>query len=99
MWGADQYWWFESGLNIPNGEWYFAALAVAPDQATLYLNGTDATATNVDVHDPVVFDSLIRVGRDHSDGRIMTSTIDDVRLYSRTRPTRKSCGSCRTCLT
>ncbi|MCP4451959.1 MAG: LamG domain-containing protein, partial [Planctomycetes bacterium] len=86
MWGPDLYWSFSSGLALPNGEWYFAALAVAPDQATLYLNGVDAnsTATNVAEHGPVDFDSLIRVGRDHNDGRIMTSTIDDVRLYNRT---------------
>jgi hypothetical protein len=84
MWGADQYWDFSSGLVIPNGEWYFAALAVTPDQATLYLNGVENTATNVAEYVPVLFDSQIRVGRDHTDGRIMTSTIDDVRFYNRT---------------
>ncbi|MBW7992109.1 MAG: hypothetical protein FVQ84_19135 [Planctomycetes bacterium] len=84
MWGADQYWSFSSGLPLPNGEWYFAALAISPDQGKLYLNGVEQTATNVAPHDPVNFDSLIRVGRDHNDGRIMTSLIDEVRLYNKT---------------
>ena len=84
MWGADQYWDFSSGLNIPNGEWYFAALTISPDQGKLYLNGVAQTATNVAPHDPVDFDDLIRVGRDHNDDRIMTSLIDEVRLYNKT---------------
>ena len=86
MWGADVYWSFSSGLLIPNGEWYFAALAIAPDQAKFYLNGIGAeqTATNVAPHEPTNFDSLIRVGRDHNDDRIMTSLIDEVRFYNKT---------------
>ncbi|MDT8301245.1 MAG: LamG-like jellyroll fold domain-containing protein, partial [Sedimentisphaerales bacterium] len=83
MWGADQYWDFSSGLNIPNGEWYFAALAISPDQGKLYLNGTQ-TATNVAEHVPVTFDSQIRVARDHNDDRVMTCLIDEVRLYNKT---------------
>jgi len=84
MWGADVYWSFSSGLLIPNGEWYFAALTIAPDQAKFYLNGIEQTATNVAEHEPTNFDSLIRVGRDHNDDRIMTSLIDEVRFYNRT---------------
>ncbi len=84
MWGADSYWWVSSGLQIPNGEWYFAALAVAPDQAKLYLDGVGATYTNVAEHIPVTFDSEIRVARDHNDDRIMTCLIDEVRFYDRT---------------
>ncbi|MFH1716026.1 MAG: LamG-like jellyroll fold domain-containing protein [Planctomycetota bacterium] len=84
MWGADVYWSFSSGLALPNGEWYFAALTISPDQGKLYLNGVDQTATNVAPHEPTNFDSLIRVGRDHNDGRIMTSLIDEVRFYNRT---------------
>jgi hypothetical protein len=86
MWGPDLYWQFESGLMMPNGEWYFAALAVSPDQATLYLNGVENTATNVAPHDPISFDTLINVGGDpvNSLGRIQTSLIDEVRLYNKT---------------
>jgi len=84
MWGADVYWSFSSGLEMPNGEWYFAALAISPDQGKLYLNGIEQTATNVAPHEPTNFDSLIRVGRDHNDNRIMTSLIDEVRFYNRT---------------
>ena len=84
MWGADVYWSFSSGLALPVGEWYFAALTISPDQGKLYLNGVEQTATNVAPHQPTNFDSLIRVGRDHNDGRIMTSLIDEVRFYNRT---------------
>jgi len=84
MWGADVYWSFSSGLNIPNGEWYFAALTVSPTQGKLYLNGVDQTATNVAEHVPTNFDSLIRVSRDHQDSRIMTCLIDEVRFYNKT---------------
>ena len=84
MWGDDQYWSFSSGLALPVGEWYFAALTISPDQGKLYLNGIEQTATNVAPHDPVNFNSLIRVGRDHNDDRIMTSLIDEVRFYNRT---------------
>ncbi|TKJ38870.1 MAG: hypothetical protein CEE38_04005 [Planctomycetes bacterium B3_Pla] len=84
MWGADVYWSFSSGLALPVGEWYFAALTISPDQGKLYLNGIEQTATNVAPHEPTNFDSLIRVGRDHNDGRIMTSLIDEVRLYNKT---------------
>jgi len=84
MWGVDEYWSFSSGLALPVGEWYFAALTISPDQGKFHLNGVDQTATNVAPHQPTNFDSLIRVGRDHTDGRIMTSLIDDVTLYNRT---------------
>jgi hypothetical protein len=84
MWGADEYWSFSSGLKIPNGEWYFAALTISPTQGKLYLNGVGQTATNVAPHQPTNFDSLIRVGRDHQDSRIMTSLIDEVRFYNKT---------------
>jgi hypothetical protein len=84
MWGSDEYWWVETGLNMPNGEWYFAALTIAPDQGKLYLNGVEQTLTNVEPHREVVFNSQIRVGRDHNDDRIQTSLIDEVRLYNKT---------------
>jgi hypothetical protein len=69
---------------MPNGEWYFAALTISPDQGKLYLNGVEQTLTNTEPHREVVFDSQIRVGRDHSDDRIQTSLIDEVRLYNKT---------------
>jgi hypothetical protein len=86
MWGADQYWQFNSGLMIPNGEWYFAALTISPTQGKLYLNGLAQTATNVAEHVPTNFDKLISVGRDIGFGtnRLMTAMIDEVRLYNRT---------------
>jgi len=86
MWGADQYWSFASGLEIPNGEWYFAALAISPDQGKLYLNGIEQTATNVAEHVPTNLDGLISVGRDIGFGadRIMSGLIDEVRLYNKT---------------
>ena len=84
MWGADVYWDFSSGLEMPNGEWYFAALTISPDQGKLYLNGIEQTATNVAPHELTNFDSEIRVARDHNDDRIMTCLIDEVRFYNKT---------------
>jgi hypothetical protein len=86
MWGADQYWQFTSGLVIPNGEWYFAALTISPTQGKLYLNGVDQTATNVAEHVPTNFDKVISVGRDVGFGtnRLLTGMLDEVRLYNRT---------------
>jgi len=86
MWGNDQYWQFNSGLNIPNGEWYFAALAISPTQGKLYLNGVDQTATNVAEHVVTNFDKVISVGRDVGFGtsRLMTGMLDEVRFYNRT---------------
>jgi len=84
MWGADQYWDFSSGLVVPNGEWYFAALTISPTQGKLYLNGPDQTATNVAEHVPVTFDGVIRIGRDTDNARLMTCLIDEVRFYNRT---------------
>jgi hypothetical protein len=86
MWGADVYWSFSSGLNMPNGEWYFAALAISPTQGKLYLNGVDQTATNVAEHVVTNFDKVIDVGKDvgFATGRFMTGLIDEVRLYNRT---------------
>jgi len=86
MWGADQYWSFSSGLPIPNGEWYFAALAISPEQGKLYLNGVEQSATNVAEHVPTNLDGLISVGRDIGFGadRVMTCLIDEVRLYNKT---------------
>ncbi len=86
MWGADQYWQFNSGLKFPNGEWYFAAVAISPTQGKLYLNGVDQTATNVAEHVPTNFDKVISVGRDVGFGtnRLMTGMLDEVRFYNRT---------------
>ncbi len=84
MWAADQYWSFSSGLVVPNGEWYFAALAVSPTQAKLYLNGVEKTATNVAEHIPTNFDTTVLIGRDTDNARLMTCLIDEVRFYNRT---------------
>jgi len=86
MWGADAYWDFSSGLAIPVGEWYFAALTISPDQGKLYLNGTDQTAVNVAPHELTNFDTPIYVGGDPANNinRIMTSLIDEVTFYNRT---------------
>ena len=86
MWGADVYWDVSSGLEIPNGEWYFVALAISPEQGKLYLNGIEQTLTNVAPHEPTNFDSVIYVGADigNSTDRIMTSLIDEVRFYNKT---------------
>jgi hypothetical protein len=86
MWGTDVYWDFSSGLKMPNGEWYFAAVTISPTQGKLYLNGIDQTATNVKPHEVTNFDKVIAVGRDinGSADRYQTGLIDEVRFYNKT---------------
>ncbi len=86
MWSTNIYWDVSSGLEMPSGEWYCSAIAVSPDKATRYLNGTDAQFTHVNEHIPTTFNGPISVGRDvgYDSGRFMTATIDDVRLYNKT---------------
>jgi len=84
MWSTNIYWGVSTGLEMPNGEWYFSAISVAPDQATIHLN--DATFTHVNEHIPTSFNGPISIGRDvgYTSGRFMTATLDDVRLYNKT---------------
>ncbi len=86
MWSPDIYWDFSSGLKMPNGEWYFAAVTVSPTQGKLYLNGVDQTATNVAEHRLTTFNGVIAVGRDiNGDAtRYQTCLLDEVRFYNRT---------------
>jgi len=63
------YYGFASGLDVPTNQWVFVALAVDPNQATLYLyNGLNVqTATNVAPHGAVPFDDVTYVGWDDND--------------------------------
>ncbi|UCF43795.1 MAG: LamG domain-containing protein, partial [Planctomycetota bacterium] len=79
------FWWYDAGLEVPDGQWTFTSLVVEPEQATLYMSdGTDwDSATNVDYHTPDEFDANTYVGEDPQGGRMMIGKVDDVRIYDR----------------
>jgi hypothetical protein len=79
------FWWYDSGLTIPDSQWTFTSLVVEPEQATLYMSdGTNwDSATNVDYHGPDEFDANTYVGEDPQGGRMMVGKVDDVRIYDR----------------
>jgi concanavalin A-like lectin/glucanase superfamily protein len=70
---------------IPDGEWTFCAVTVAPDVATFYINGVEMD-TNVTTHGSVNWDANIYLGGDstYTGSRRMTDAwVDDISLFSR----------------
>ncbi len=77
---------FVSGLDIPVDEWTFVALAVTPDDATLYVGagGSLDFAINEIPHNPQEnFDTAWRLGEDDCCGpdRNFLGLIDDVSIW------------------
>jgi len=84
IWSVSGSWTFQSGLILPANEWSFVAAVVEPDQATLYLDGTDVYASNVLEHPYIEFSSGITLGNDPVlAGRCFSGALDDVRLYTK----------------
>jgi len=89
-------WAFNSGLDIPDANWVFVAVAVEPTQATLYLAEANDSppydyylrkATNTIFHGIEKFTGVTRIGSDElSDNRYFDGRIDDVRIYDYTLP-------------
>ncbi len=88
-------WEFVSGLLVPDGLWTFAAVAVEPTQATLYMSDgtTLSSATNYAEHIATRFDDVFYLGRDPrgwdpypdpSHTRHLNGQLDDVRIYDYT---------------
>ncbi len=76
-------WGYNSGLVVPMNEWSFVALVVEPEQATLYLDGTDLWSVNPITHDPALFDTGIVLGFDPAvSDRCFSGALDDLRLYT-----------------
>ena len=75
----DDTWPWSSGFQIPENEWFFTAVVIEPDKATLYMN--DQSAVNEVAHAIEEFDDILVFGQDPTGGRFMSGTIDDVRIY------------------
>ncbi|HUU16333.1 MAG TPA: LamG domain-containing protein [Sedimentisphaerales bacterium] len=75
----DATWSWSSGFQIPENEWFFTAVVIEPDKATLYMN--EQSAVNEVAHAIEEFDDTLVFGQDPLGGRFMSGTIDDVRIY------------------
>jgi len=75
----DDTWPWSSGFQIPENEWFFTAVVIEPDKATLYMN--EQSAVNEVAHAIEEFDNTLVFGQDPTGGRFMSGTIDDVRVY------------------
>jgi len=79
---ADDTWGWDSGLQIPVGQWCFVALVIEPAQATLYLGTASGlnSATHAASHSMEEFNGETLIGRDSSNatGRIWNGLIDEV---------------------
>lgn len=76
---------FNARLQIPLNQWVFAAVAVEPEKATLYLwDGKELrSAVNCVPHTKQTFASPILMGRDPiNDRRFFAGCLDDVRVFS-----------------
>jgi len=76
----DATWSWISGFQIPENEWFFTAVVIEPDKATLYMN--EQSAINEVAHAIEEFDDTLVFGQDPLGGRFMSGTIDDVRVYN-----------------
>ena len=96
--GEEVGWMFRTGLLVPDGLWTFAAVAVGPTQATVYMSDgtTLSSATNYHEHVPTRLDDVFYLGRDPrgvwgpypdpSHTRHLDGQLDDVRIYNYTLP-------------
>jgi len=88
-WNGD-FWSWKSNLSITDQTWTFIALAVDPNQATIYVhpdpcaptNGVMASATNVKPHEKLIhYFTNFRIGRSNPDNKQFKGLMDDVRIY------------------
>ena len=81
---AQETWGWSSGLELPVEQWAFAAVAVEPDKAIMYLfsDGKWSSSTNIFNHRVEVFDGPLYLAYDpHNTGRYYKGAIDDIRIY------------------
>ncbi len=85
--GWDQIWWWRSGLLVPDGQWTFCAVAIQPEEASMYMyvpGGSLQKAVNTETHLPETFLGDWNIGRDARTlwgERTLNGQIDDVRIY------------------
>ena len=79
---------WNSGLTPPVGRWFFVALVVTPDDATLYLDGGDGlkSATHAMEHGVMPMAGSLIIGFDKATAtgaRYWNGAIDDVRIWKK----------------
>ena len=76
-------WWWDSGLEVPDGEWAHVAMVVSPTEVRLYLNGESSANTfTVPAMDFTQFAN--RLGNYKGWGsRYMKGQIDEVAIYDK----------------
>jgi hypothetical protein len=70
---------WNSGINLTDGDWNFAALIIQPNQAILYVPG-QTPATNVAAHPVLAIDGQSFIGTSFTN---VNGTIDEVALFNR----------------
>jgi Concanavalin A-like lectin/glucanases superfamily len=83
---ADTTWGWNSGLEIPTGEWCFVAAVIEPAQATLYVKTAAGlkSATNAVTHAIEEFNGNTLIGCDSAGtGRIWNGRVDEVIICNR----------------
>ncbi|MBI9015861.1 MAG: carbohydrate binding domain-containing protein [Phycisphaerae bacterium] len=80
-WGGSYGW--NSGIEIPAGQWVFVAMVVEPDLITMYASNGDifVSKTRSGSFDKQDFSGTTYIGRDSSD-RSFKGSIDEVRIYN-----------------
>jgi len=85
-WNNTQFDW-SSGVIIPNGVWLFAAISIAPTQATVYVSDTNTgelrSAANAhELHTESFNNAAIGADIYWEGGRYFNGLIDDVRIWN-----------------
>ncbi|MCP4259487.1 MAG: LamG domain-containing protein [Planctomycetes bacterium] len=82
---TDTSWGFRGNDFIAEDDWTFAAVTIAPDKATFYVNGEQGSVNEVS-HDPIMWDANIYLGGDFTyadTDRKMNGALDEVVMYDR----------------
>ena len=83
-WNNNTTWSYVSGLAIPQNQWSFVAVSIAPSQAILYLANTNGmqTATNAIAHSAEAWGGTATIGDDGGVARVFNGTIDEVAMFN-----------------
>jgi photosystem II stability/assembly factor-like uncharacterized protein len=78
----DQFWGWNSGLTVPDGEWTHVAMVVEPGRTTIYLNGVPATNTASHALQSFGADFYLGADPNHSNRRFR-GQIEEVCIWNR----------------
>ncbi len=85
-WNNNSTYSYVSGLVIPENQWSFVAVTIAPTQAILYLANTNGmkTATNAIAHSVEAWGGTATIGDDGGVARVFAGIIDEVAMFNYT---------------